>query len=100
MWLRLAAMWGCTLKEAAAKCDAAEFALWSALYEIDPWGEERADLRSAQITAKMHNAFFSNKREISEFMFFQPDKPKPTPKQIFDKAQQVIGMFNGSSRQS
>lgn len=101
MWLRLAAMWGCTLMEAAAKCDAAEFALWSALYAIDPWGEQRADLRSAQQTAVTWNAFFSKKADVEDFMLFQPPKPKASAKELFAKFSEAIRIASsGSSRQS
>jgi hypothetical protein len=56
MWLRLGALWGCTVREARRRCDAPEFALWRAYFEIDPWGEERADLRAGFTSAILVNA--------------------------------------------
>lgn len=55
MWLRLASLWGCTLKEAMCRCDSKEFALWVAYYRIDPWGESRADLRTGIVASTVAN---------------------------------------------
>lgn len=32
-----------------------EFGLWAALYRIDPWSEERADLRAAIVASTVAN---------------------------------------------
>ena len=44
------------MREAQARCNAQEFAEWVAEYSIDPWGEERADLRSAIVAMVIANA--------------------------------------------
>jgi hypothetical protein len=49
MWFRLALSWGCPVSEAQARCSSREFAEWAAYYRLEPWGEERADLRSGII---------------------------------------------------
>lgn len=54
-WLILARTWGCTLREARARCDSAEFTLWQAFYKLDPWGPERDDLRQAITSSLLVN---------------------------------------------
>ena len=49
MWFRLACLWGCTVREAQARCNSAEFAEWCAAYQLDPWGPERTDLNFAML---------------------------------------------------
>lgn len=49
---------------------ASEVVEWEALYRIDPWGEERADLRSAIIawTFAMAHSKRGKKPKLSQFM--------------------------------
>jgi hypothetical protein len=54
--LKLARCWGCTLKEAQKRCDSREFSEWLADAIVEPWGEERADLRMAIIATVFANA--------------------------------------------
>lgn len=49
MLLRLALAMGRTAAELEATLSHAEFIEWAAFYRLDPWGEQRADLRAAQI---------------------------------------------------
>lgn len=44
-----------TVRELLARTDSRDLAEWEAVYKLDPWGEERADLRAARIIAKIHN---------------------------------------------
>ena len=39
-----------------AEMSTVELGTWLALYGIDPWGEERADLRMGQLVAMLGNA--------------------------------------------
>jgi len=53
----LAALWGCPKREAKERCTAREFYEWVAYYRMNPWGEERADLRTGivcALTANVH----------------------------------------------
>ena len=43
--MRLAALWHCTVREAQARIDSAEFAEWCAFYLIEPWGGSADDAR-------------------------------------------------------
>lgn len=61
----------------------AQLAEWQAYASIDPFGESRADLRSAQICAILANVNRDPKRrsqpyKVEDFMFFF-DKPRRAP---------------------
>ncbi len=43
----------CSVAEALERIDSVEFTQWQAEYAIEPWGEERDDLRSALQTAHL-----------------------------------------------
>ena len=64
---------------------------WQAYYEIEPFGEERADFRVAQLCALTINAspFRDKRAKLARPMDFMPfvEKPKPrrqTPQQQVD----------------
>ena len=50
-------MWGCTLREAKQRISSTEFSEWMAWYSIEPWGDQRADLRMAISTAEILNCW-------------------------------------------
>ena len=60
---------------------AAEETHWIALYNMDPWGDERADLRSAQISHILWNTNVKkeNARKITEFLPFHRKPIKQDP---------------------
>lgn len=62
---------------------AREFAAWQAYYSIEPFGEERADLRQAITSALVHNSNVDGKKhkakQVTEFMPFH-EEPEPDPK--------------------
>lgn len=45
------------MREAQARVDSQEFAGWLAYWTLEPWGEERADLRAAIVACVIANAF-------------------------------------------
>lgn len=47
---------GCTVRELLSRIDARELAEWEAYYSLDPWGQERADLRAGTIAATVANS--------------------------------------------
>ena len=53
----LALQLGCTAAELRQRLSVRELAQWYALYELDPWGETRADIRSAINGAAVCRAF-------------------------------------------
>jgi hypothetical protein len=61
---------------------AAEEALMMAYYREDPWGDHRADIRSAQISQILWNANCSKKekaKKLVDFLPFYRKKPKEDP---------------------
>ena len=94
-------MWRCDVPEAQAKCNSQRFTEWQAYYEIDPWGEERADLRAGIIASTIANVHRDPKKKAFTFGDFMPDfdpKPKPrqTPVQMFNMLKVWIDQKNAA----
>lgn len=53
--MRLCLQFGCTLDELGQRMTAAEFGLWIALWEDEPWGDVRADIRGGAVAATVAN---------------------------------------------
>jgi hypothetical protein len=56
---------------------------WSTYYRVEPWGEQRADMRSAQVASTLANINRDRKLRpepftLLDFMLFKPDAP-PKP---------------------
>ena len=66
------------MRQVLRDIDSRELSEWLAFYSLEPFGEERADLRSAQIcavNANLHGGKRSKKYKIADFMpFHQPEK--------------------------
>lgn len=45
-----------TVSELGDRMSSLELSEWMAYYDIEPWGEERADLRQAMTTSAVHNS--------------------------------------------
>ncbi len=73
-------MWRCTLPEALARCDSRQFAEWQAYYELEPWGEERADLRAGIIASTIANVNRGKGQKAFSPGDFMPEFAKPPPK--------------------
>lgn len=59
---------------------AAEEATFMAYYREDPWGDHRADIRSAQIVKKLHDinrGKGSSERKLTDFLLFWKKPPAP-----------------------
>ena len=67
---------GMPVSELSERLTTAEEAYWIALYRTDPWGDQRADMRSALIAQLIHNTHAKKPRKMQDFMLFS-DKPKP-----------------------
>ena len=60
----------------------AELAEWQAWYSIQPWGEERADLRTAIVAATVAQAMSDGSRryKLEDFMAVKPARqPQADP---------------------
>jgi hypothetical protein len=80
MWFRVAALLHCSVREAQASMDAAEFREWCAVYKMDPWGEERADLRNGIVCSVLANVWSgknARKATPQDFMPFVKRKARP-----------------------
>ena len=69
-----------------SRCDSREYAEWRALYELDPWGEERADLRAGIIASTIANVNRGKGKSFSpgDFMpeFDKPVRTLQTPQEM------------------
>lgn len=50
-----------------------QFVEWAAYSRLEPFGEERADLRAALITAKIHNVNVTKKSDLASPLDFMPN---------------------------
>ena len=60
-----------------SRCDSREYAEWRALYELDPWGEERADLRAGIIASTIANVNRGKSQKVFSPGDFMPEFDKP-----------------------
>ena len=85
---------GVTLGRLREEMSSAEMAAWIAYNRIDPIGEMRGDLRTAQILqqqASMYRKKGSEPPKLQDFMLFkkEPEKPK-TARQLADKFMSIF----------
>lgn len=87
---RLAMQLGSTIEELGERMSSEEFSVWCALWTEEPWGEYRADLRSAIVARTV--AGFAGKTlpagvelELADFMPFaeRPDDKELSPEELF-----------------
>jgi hypothetical protein len=65
---------GCTLSELGRRMSAKEFNVWQAEYEIEPWGEERSDLRAGSIVQAALMPHCKNVKFKDCVLNFEPPK--------------------------
>lgn len=73
-----------TVAELGDRMSSAEFSEWMAFYSIEPFGEERADIRQALTTSAIHNSVQAQTKKPKwtkpeDFMPFS-EKAAPQPK--------------------
>lgn len=71
-WFRLAGHLGMSVARCQQEVSSAEFAMWMAYYQVEPFGEERADWRAAIMPVMFANAFKGQggrTYQISDFMY-------------------------------
>jgi len=56
-WFVLALALGATVGELQARMGSLEFAEWQALYQLDPFGDVRADFQAGQVASTVVNLF-------------------------------------------
>ena len=82
------------MREAKLRTSRVEFNEWQAFYAINPWGEPRADLRSAvvaHVIANVNRKKGARAFKPKDFMpdFEKPYKPKQPLKDIVGKLKAV-----------
>ena len=63
-----------TVNELSERLTAAEEAHWIALYRVDPWGDQRADARTALLAQMQYNTHAKKPRKLEDFLLYK-DKP-------------------------
>ena len=74
-----------------------QFAEWQAFYALDPFGDQRADLRAGIVCATMSNRWRGkneNPKEPLDFMPFRQE-PEQTPEDMRRTLRGLLGMING-----
>lgn len=76
--------WSCTVAEAKRRCTMREFVQWQAYYRLEPFGEERADLRNAIVACVIANAHRGKGRSfrVRDFMPTFDRRPQQTPQEM------------------
>jgi hypothetical protein len=81
MLFRLALALGKTVRELRETLSYREFVEWCQFYEIEPWGDHRADLRAGVIAATLQNVYYQavGAEQTARPLDYMPyvDKPEP-----------------------
>lgn len=59
-----------------------ELSEWLAFHSLEPWGEDRADLRAAIGHSLFYNANSKHPKSPIDFMAYTPPKPQQTPEEM------------------
>lgn len=86
------------MRQAQEKISAEEFAEWVAYFSAEPWGEERADLRSGIIAATVANCHAQGRKQFKA-EDFMPSFGKPKRRQSVEEMKSRI-MLSCSMNQS
>lgn len=78
---KLALQLGMCVSELSNRMTAAEESAWVAYYRTNPFGDERADMRSAQISQLLFNtnAKKQDRKKLTDFMPFHRKQIKEQP---------------------
>jgi len=73
-----------SIREAQQRIDSQEFTLWRAAYEIEPWGEERADIRASVLSRVLiasHGGKINSEdsRKLFDWWNYEDAPPSATP---------------------
>jgi len=76
---RLALALGCTVEELGERMSSSEFTEWAVFYAHDPWGEQRADWRTARLCELFYNAHRGRDAPALHVKDFMPPPPFEQP---------------------
>ena len=75
---RLALALGMTVREMLTRMSALELAEWQRYYDVEPFGEERADLRAAIVARVIAQSNGARQAKLDDFMpRFEPRETRP-----------------------
>lgn len=77
------------VREAQQRISAEEFGEWVAFFTAEPWGEERADLRSGIIAATVANCHAQGRKQFKA-EDFMPTFGRPKRRQSIEEMQSRI----------
>ena len=89
---------GCSVVEAQARISSQEYTEWLAYYQIDPWGEERSDLRNAMLAMLLANQYRSKGRRAFKIEDFIPKFGRERKRQTAEEAKRVLMAFTAASQ--
>lgn len=70
-------MLGCTVRELGHRLSYHEYVHWRAFYGLDPWGEQRADMRAAQLTAAVLAPHSKGRPRPKDFLLYPEERHIP-----------------------
>ncbi len=92
-----------TVAQAQREIDSHEFASWQAYDRIDPFGQDRSDLRTAMVSATIANVNRSSKTkpfQPADFMpTFEP-KPRQSAQELQSRLFQFAEIHNASLKKT
>lgn len=77
---------GMSVKRLLAEFDSHELGEWMAFYKLEPWGEERADIRAAIVARTVASQWAKEVPDLEDFMPFLERDP-----QSLDDMKSVLG---------
>ena len=88
---------GLTVSELLSRCSSSELSEWLAFYSVEPFGELRADFRSAVVACTIAN---SNRGKGKAYKpnDFMPNFEEKKPMTGDEIKSVLMGVSNGSSR--
>ena len=98
-WFILAWLWGCTVREAQARCGSREFNEWQTFYQEAPFGPYVEDIRSARAAAMFYNANKGDKapgRDVKQFLLGKA----PVKRQSAQDMAAIFKIFAGAHNAS
>lgn len=98
------AIGGVTVGELQRRMSASEFEEWKIFYQLEPFGELRADLRAGTIAAITANAHRDAKKRRQPFTprdfmaGYELAEPKPEPSALMGKVAVINAALGGDDR--
>jgi len=85
-----------SVRRAQREISAREFSEWLAYGQIEPWGEQRADMRNALVCCILANAHRGKNQAAFKVDDFMPefDRQKPSPEALKQKFEALAKLHN------